>query len=167
MIKYQVKWQGYSSRENTWEPEENLDGAVDILQAFFKKIGGRPEAGSKANSAKKRGRKSAGAVDTPEPPKSKKSKTEFSGKRGRPAKNGSADLEWPLIDDNWQPPPPRKDAWEELIVSVETIEADENGQKWAFLLWAAEDSNGKKRTSKAMLASVYKAAPQAVRLLEI
>ena len=140
-------------------------GATDILEAYFAKIGGRPSADKKGNSAKKRGRKSnASTTETPEP-NSKRSKTGFEGRRGRPAKGASnEDLKWPdVTTGEWTPPKPTKDAWEDLIVSIETIEVEENGTKWAFLLWSVEDENGKKRTSKAHLKSVYTAAPQAVR----
>lgn len=32
---YYVKWQGYSDNESTWEPEENLERAEDLIQAFW------------------------------------------------------------------------------------------------------------------------------------
>ena len=90
-------------------------------------------------------------------------KTEFQGKKGRPKKEGSNEaLVWPEEKrDEWQPPKAMKDAWEDLIVSIETIE-QENGIKWVLLCWSEEDEKGKQRKSKAPLQVVYLAAPQAV-----
>ena len=137
-------------------------GAIDILERYFERIGGRPAEPSKM-AQKKRGRKSM-TSETPEP-KAKKAKAGANGSsRGRRGSDADDMDSWPTSKgrDNWTPPRPTKDAWEDLIISVETIEVEDNGTKWAFLLWAQEDEHGKKRTSKALLTSVYKAAPQAV-----
>jgi hypothetical protein len=38
-IRYRVKWKGYPSSENSWEPESNLEHAADILAAYKKAHG--------------------------------------------------------------------------------------------------------------------------------
>ena len=48
------------------------------------------------------------------------------------------------------------------MLRVETVMQEPNGDKYAYLLWATEDTNGKKVTSKAPLRAVYVAAPQAM-----
>jgi Chromo (CHRromatin Organisation MOdifier) domain len=35
--KYLIKWQGYPSAENTWEPESNLKHSPDLLYAYKRK----------------------------------------------------------------------------------------------------------------------------------
>ena len=92
---------------------------------------------------------------------------------GRPPRQGAraASVDVPDRDDPWpkrktsawQPPPPEPGApgnWEDLLLKVETVMVEGDGSKWAYLLWAHEDDDGKKITTKARLASVYTAAPQ-------
>lgn len=33
---YFVKWEGYSSKDNTWEPKENLSGLEEMIEEFEK-----------------------------------------------------------------------------------------------------------------------------------
>lgn len=35
--KYQVKWEGYTESDATWEPIENLINAMDKVKAYMKK----------------------------------------------------------------------------------------------------------------------------------
>lgn len=34
---FKVKWKGYSSKDNTWEPKKNLSNCKDLLEAYEKK----------------------------------------------------------------------------------------------------------------------------------
>jgi len=166
-VRYQVKWLGYDKKSDlTWETEENLQGAIDILQAYFDSIGGRPEPNSsKSASTKKRGRQSTGKTDTPDT-HTKKAKTEEVPKkkdgRGRKKKSspGVMGLE-ETLKDGWEPPKPLPGAWEEGVLSVQTIEGNDDGTKWAYLSWADEGTDSsRKRQTKALLSTCYIACPQ-------
>ncbi len=39
--EYLVHWKGYGSWEDSWEPEENLENAQELLRAFWKSRGSR------------------------------------------------------------------------------------------------------------------------------
>ena len=140
-------------------------GAIDVLQAYFDSIGGRPES-TKSASTKKRGRQSTGKTDTPDK-QVKKAKTEEVPKkkdgRGRKKKSspGIMDLD-STLKDGWEPPKPLPGAWEEGVLSVQTIEGNDDGTKWAYLSWADAGIDGKKRQTKALLSTCYVACPQVV-----
>lgn len=34
---YKVRWKGYDSGDDTWEPKENLDSCQDLIEEFDKK----------------------------------------------------------------------------------------------------------------------------------
>ncbi|MCJ1282438.1 hypothetical protein MMC26_001761 [Xylographa opegraphella] len=167
-VRYQVKWLGYDKKSDlTWETEKNLQGAIDVMQAYFDSIGGRPEA-TKPVSTKKRSRQSIGKTDTPDK-QAKKAKTEEVPKKkdGRGRKKKSSPTTSPAImdvdstlKDGWEPPKPLPGAWEEGVLSVQTIEGNDDGTKWAYLSWADEGPGGKKRQTKALLSTCYIACPQ-------
>ena len=36
-VLYKVHWKGYSNKNDSWEPEKNLQECEDLIEAFLKK----------------------------------------------------------------------------------------------------------------------------------
>lgn len=110
-------------------------GARDVLEAYWEIIGGKP-----AQKTKRRGRPASGSV----------------------RKKGAIKSE---VDgcDEWLPPVPSAGKWDELVQDVETIEKDEKGALWAYLLWNEKKIDGSSIRNKAPVRTCYKACPQMVR----
>ncbi|CAD5234719.1 unnamed protein product [Bursaphelenchus xylophilus] len=69
---FHVRWKGYDESEDSWEPEENLEGAKDIVANFmidYNSKKGKPKARGSATRPppKKRGRPSKSEASDPEP----------------------------------------------------------------------------------------------------
>lgn len=167
MMRYQVKWKGYEKKsERTWETEDNFVGARDILEAYWQKLGGKPASNSSKAVSKKRARKSAGGSETPDSTVVKKQRKSGS----RKSKDASAmdDEKTPepptgftdVGNDNWKAPKPSSGAWDNHVQTVDTIEKDDQGELWAYLVWNDKNDDGRFYRSKARLTTCNKACPQ-------
>ncbi|KAF2732542.1 hypothetical protein EJ04DRAFT_469935 [Polyplosphaeria fusca] len=109
---YEVKWLGYEKvQDRTWEFEDNLTGAMDVLREYWEAIGGKPEV----KSRKRKGRKSAAESEST-PAQIKRVKKE----------------------KEWSPPP---GSWELDVDHVDTVEESVDNTtgklaRFAYLVWS-------------------------------
>ena len=43
-VQYLVRWEGYGSEDDTWEPVEMLEGSQELLEEFHAKYPRKPQA---------------------------------------------------------------------------------------------------------------------------
>lgn len=133
-LVFHVKWQGWDNPEDqTWEPEDNMGGAVDVMKEYFEEIGGRPEM------------------------KGQKRKGRSSGAHAESNSATPASLTKRLKQEKqWSPPP---GSWEHDVSHVDTVEETRDPKtgeltKHAYLVW-----NNQKKTQHP-LKHVYQKCPQ-------
>ncbi|KAI9367036.1 hypothetical protein BJX61DRAFT_547884, partial [Aspergillus egyptiacus] len=146
-LMFQVKWQGYDDpKDQTLEPEENLEGAQDVLDEYFKIVGGRPE---KPKKRKSMGRPPKAAQDqNPGPKRRRRSRADTEPEPAQPAEENDKDSSMP----DWVP---KSKSWEKEVKAVDTIVREKDGGLVAFLHW----NNDKK--SKVSIETCYEKCPRA------
>ncbi|EPS33934.1 hypothetical protein PDE_08896 [Penicillium oxalicum 114-2] len=159
-FKLQVKWKGWERPEDlTWEPEASLkSGAKQILDAYYKKIGGRPRKNAAKPVAKAgpgRKRKSTSDAKEPsastEPTESKRARRKSSAPATEDS-NPEGGLEAEENDFSWTP---KGKDWGSQLDRVDTIIRDQESKSlFAFLLW----KNG--RRSRVALETCYEKCPR-------
>ncbi|KAK4232593.1 hypothetical protein QBC38DRAFT_463215 [Podospora fimiseda] len=140
---FKIKWEGYDSASDlTWEPEENLTNAKDLLNEYLKTIGGRDklfEATKNALKTKKRARQS----NTPQ----------TNTKRSRRENGHSSGPNTPASVEavQWRPP---AGSWENDIADLDACEDEDTGRLMVYLTW----KNGKKTQHETPV--IYQRCPQ-------
>ncbi|KAF2802404.1 uncharacterized protein BDZ99DRAFT_468876 [Mytilinidion resinicola] len=153
VLKYEVKWAGYEKKsERTWEPEENLSGATDILAAYHKKIGGRPKLGDPTPGAGRK-RKQSGTPVASKTPKQGRRKS----KAGKTGDDSTPTLKSKIKSEPvWEPP---QGLWEDLIIAVESLEQTIDAKTGEPKLMGYVQWNDEKRTQHA-IGLLYRKCPQ-------
>ncbi|EUC30859.1 hypothetical protein COCVIDRAFT_28119 [Bipolaris victoriae FI3] len=140
VLQFDVKWEGYDDpKDRTWEAEDNMEGAVDVLNEYFSSIGGRPEP----KGQKRKGRPSVSGV------KAGSETPTTSSKRAKPEKALK-------VEKAWSPPP---GSWEHDVSYVDTVEEMRDPKtgdlaKFVYLVW-----NNQQKTQHP-LKHVYQKCPQ-------
>ncbi|KAF2398690.1 hypothetical protein EJ06DRAFT_531793 [Trichodelitschia bisporula] len=135
VLKYEVKWVDYpDKKDHTWEPEENLETAYESLEAYWKKIGGRPEPPS-------RKRKSVAAKETPEPKRRGRKPRQSLPSHAKNKSNADIKSETRDSDvethEEWTPP---NGSWEDHVLNVDVIEDNRDPTTaerslYAYVIW--------------------------------
>ena len=137
-------------------------GARLILEAYWKKIDGKPITTTKLSKKRSRASLGNGASETPKKQKRgrKSAQTLSLDQTPEPPTGFTA-----VGDDEWKPPSPNKDAWDPLVQAIDTIEKDDDGELWAYLVWNDKNADGRFYRSKARVPTCNQACPQRVMLV--
>ncbi|KAL2861495.1 hypothetical protein BJX68DRAFT_6334 [Aspergillus pseudodeflectus] len=145
-LMLRVKWQGYSDpKDQTLEPEENLlEGAKDVLDEYFKGLGGRPEK-PEPKKRKSMGRPPKSTPEKLEPRKRRRSRagTETDATEDKEKEKDSQVPDWV----------PKSKSWENEVKAVDTIVRERDGLV-AFLHWNND------RKSKVSIEMCYEKCPR-------
>ncbi|KAJ5550072.1 hypothetical protein N7535_001985 [Penicillium sp. DV-2018c] len=152
-LKLLVKWKGYDDeKDRTWEDEEGLlDGASEIVNAYYERIGGRPKKPEKKAPAGKASRKRKSTADrksttpakkdTATEAKRQRRKSTTPQRKATPQKR-AAKQDTPTSDEDeaevsWVP---KGKNWDKEVRSVDTIVREGDRGLMAWL----EFNNGRK-----------------------
>ncbi|EOA88284.1 hypothetical protein ACJQWK_01952 [Exserohilum turcicum] len=140
VLQFDVKWDGYDDpKDRTWETEDNMEGAIDVMNEYFAKIGGRPEP----KGQKRKGRPSISGTKSASGTPTASSKRPKSEKAHR-------------VEKAWSPPP---GSWEHDVSYVDTVEEmrdPKTGElgKFVYLVWLNQQK------TQHPLKHVYQKCPQ-------
>jgi len=123
-FQYLIKWLGYdNSNDNTWEDEDNCEGAQQLINLYWEKVGPKPSLTIPNKGGRKRNL-STPASETGATKRRRKSSTE----EPTPSSNKVIEV------SSWEPPADL-DNWDDQVADVETMEKTDNGLILVYLQW--------------------------------
>lgn len=153
-FEYLVRWEGYGSEDDTWEPHDNIaDSASVLVDAYWSDKGGYEQNKSEATSTSllKRKRQSASAdvltANTIHSKRRRPMETDDQPEASIPDRSTNPDQ-----SRKWSPPLDMK-SWENDAV-VDTLEKDESNELFVCLEWPKD-----KQRSRHRADVVYKKMP--------
>lgn len=165
-FEYKVRWEGYGSEDDTWEPHENIAESASLaVENYWEPLGGYEKNRDEQTIGVARRKRQSTSVDTPVAstvPAKRRRQTESVS--NTPAKAEEAVPDPPervspanrssrgSATSNWAPPLELK-SWDSHA-DVDTLEKDENNDLYILLYWRKEN---KKSRHKAEV--VYKKMP--------
>ncbi|CCG80806.1 Chromo domain-containing protein [Taphrina deformans PYCC 5710] len=162
-FEYLVRWEGYGSEDDTWEPHDNIaESASALVDTYWAPRGGydanKTHAPNSAATKRKRASNSADVLVS----NTVQSKRR---KQGEAFADSSVVSGTRAVSDNvviasnasssWHPPLELK-SWEELVV-VETLEKDVHNELFVYLEWPKEKERSRHKASVA-----YQKLPQSM-----
>ncbi|CDM35205.1 hypothetical protein DTO013E5_6648 [Penicillium roqueforti] len=155
-FKLFVKWKGYDKLEDqTWEEESGLmDGASDIVTAYYERIGGRPKRPEGPRVAGKPGRKRKSMGDSkPAKPAPGPAASEAKRKRRKSAPKETTSQASHSSEENGIQWLPKGKNWDKEVKAVDTIVREGEAGLMAWL----EFNNGRK--AKLSVQACYEKCP--------
>jgi len=121
-FQFLIKWLGYDKEsDNTWEDEENCDGSQQLIDAYWERIGGKPEILQTTPASKRR-------ISTHAPETASKRHRRQTTKEEPSPSYRSAD------PSSWTPPTDLE-SWDDSVADIDDVEKTEKGLILVYLLW--------------------------------
>lgn len=162
-IEYLIRWEGYGSEDDTWEPHDNIAESASVLvESYWAPMGGFQAATldveNPVSTKRKRVSNSADVLTTNAIQSKRRKQIEAERQEavaGDVTQSPQAMESKQSTKNNWSPPLELQ-SWESLAV-VDTMEKDDHNELFILLEWPKD-----KERSRHKAAVVYQKLPQSM-----